>query len=306
MLVNISKSLKQKGQGIVEYALLLAFVVGIAMMLNGANIKGEVNEVFDDVVSLLSGGNQYAAALKKYGSMTRRDLVKLGVKNGKYYIEEDIVSNEDRLAADREALENIADLFLNMSYSDLTKLMKGVSADYFLNPEKDNNTKKGVLILNYTDQSGVEKNYNSETGQYAGTYDEGSGTYTDNAYSYGSDTYITFGTNNQDVRQGFTSEEVIHWMQGDYGNIKDPNGQYNPDLNFNSGTRYFYSNEMINPNSDKNRNVRVRFTVTGTDDRATGGTDNRKVTGVQVRLQNDGKNIENAVVTKGNFVPYGT
>ena len=73
---------KQKGQGIVEYALLLAFVVGIAMMLNGANIKGEVNEIFDDVVSLLSGGNQYAAALKKYGSMTRRDLVKLGVKNG--------------------------------------------------------------------------------------------------------------------------------------------------------------------------------------------------------------------------------
>ena len=31
---------KQKGQGIVEYALLLAFVVGIAMMLNGANLGG--------------------------------------------------------------------------------------------------------------------------------------------------------------------------------------------------------------------------------------------------------------------------
>ena len=42
---------KQKGQGIVEYALLLAFVVGIAMMLNGANLGGAVKGVFDDVAS---------------------------------------------------------------------------------------------------------------------------------------------------------------------------------------------------------------------------------------------------------------
>jgi len=46
---------KQKGQGIVEYALLLAFVVGIAMMLNGANLGDAVKGTFDSVANLLGG-----------------------------------------------------------------------------------------------------------------------------------------------------------------------------------------------------------------------------------------------------------
>ena len=45
---------KQKGQGIVEYALLLAFIVGIAMMLNGSNLGGAVKGVFDDVAMVLA------------------------------------------------------------------------------------------------------------------------------------------------------------------------------------------------------------------------------------------------------------
>lgn len=53
---------KQKGQGIVEYALLLAFVVGIAMMLNSANLGGAVRDKFDDVVIALEG-NKYAPYL---------------------------------------------------------------------------------------------------------------------------------------------------------------------------------------------------------------------------------------------------
>ena len=46
---------KQKGQGIVEYALILAFIVGIAVMLNGANLGGAVKDTFDKVASLLGG-----------------------------------------------------------------------------------------------------------------------------------------------------------------------------------------------------------------------------------------------------------
>ena len=48
---------KQKGQGIVEYALLLAFVVGIAMMLNGANLGGAVKDTFDKVATFLADGS---------------------------------------------------------------------------------------------------------------------------------------------------------------------------------------------------------------------------------------------------------
>ena len=50
---------KQKGQGIVEYALLLAFIVGIAMMLNGSNLGGAVKGVFDDVAMVLAGGEEF-------------------------------------------------------------------------------------------------------------------------------------------------------------------------------------------------------------------------------------------------------
>ena len=54
-MVKVLKYLErnQKGQGIVEYALLLAFIVGIAMMLNGANLGNAVKGVFDDTAELM-------------------------------------------------------------------------------------------------------------------------------------------------------------------------------------------------------------------------------------------------------------
>lgn len=70
MLITFGKNKHKKGQGIIEYALLLAFVVGIAMMLNGANLGGAVKGVFDDVAAVLGGDNKqltYAEALSKWG-----------------------------------------------------------------------------------------------------------------------------------------------------------------------------------------------------------------------------------------------
>ena len=57
MLEKIRTITKQKGQGIVEYALLLAFVVGIGMMLNGANLGGAVKDTFDKVATFLADGS---------------------------------------------------------------------------------------------------------------------------------------------------------------------------------------------------------------------------------------------------------
>ena len=307
MLNQFRRTIKEKGQGLTEYVLILAFIAGVAFMMFGGSgsLKGTLVDTVTKTNNLLAGlfddGIKYADALKKYGSMARRDLVQvIKNSNGTFKLGEDIISNEERLAADRAALSNIADLFLDMSYSDLKKLMGGgFSEDFYLNPNANDNTKKGILILNYVDRSYVERNYV-----------EGSG-YTGNQFTQGEDTYITFGEGNNPLpvdghlRQGFTNQEVIHWMQGDYGNRKDSSGQYNSNLDFNPNTRYFYSNDALDPSSDLNRNVRVRFTITGADNSKTGGTDERKVTGVQVRLQKAGKNIEGAVVEKGNFVKYG-
>ena len=58
-VTKIFKYLKQKGQGIVEYAILLAFIVGIAIALQNVGLKDAVVETFDNVAALLSGEGQY-------------------------------------------------------------------------------------------------------------------------------------------------------------------------------------------------------------------------------------------------------
>ena len=92
-----------------EYALLLAFVVGIGMMLSGSNLGDAVKGVFDDVAAVLSGKseNNYAAALEKWSSISW-----------------DKLTNEKqsaRIAADLEGLANIANHFnsLDMNFEEL-------------------------------------------------------------------------------------------------------------------------------------------------------------------------------------------
>ncbi|MBQ6744029.1 MAG: hypothetical protein IJR05_04675 [Acidaminococcaceae bacterium] len=53
-MTAIIKYLKEKGQGIVEYALLLSFIVGIAMMLQGGGLGNAVKGVFDNTAELLA------------------------------------------------------------------------------------------------------------------------------------------------------------------------------------------------------------------------------------------------------------
>ena len=59
MLVSLRRFFKEKGQGIVEYAVLLAFVVAIAAWLIGSGgIKEEVSATFGKTVSTLGTANQ--------------------------------------------------------------------------------------------------------------------------------------------------------------------------------------------------------------------------------------------------------
>ena len=55
MLQSIKKFFDEKGQGIVEYALILAFVVAIAVALtNSGGLKESVNEAFGDTANAIS------------------------------------------------------------------------------------------------------------------------------------------------------------------------------------------------------------------------------------------------------------
>lgn len=110
---------KQKGQGIVEYALILAFVVGVAMMLNGANVGGAVKDTFDKVASLLGGGQTSAYAQRTSGW-------------NQYATDDELlanVSSADRLAADQALLIDIANLFLGRNILDVQKDLQEFNTD---------------------------------------------------------------------------------------------------------------------------------------------------------------------------------
>ena len=54
MLISMRRFFKEKGQGIVEYAVLLAFVVAIAAYLfTSSGIKNEVTATFESTKSML-------------------------------------------------------------------------------------------------------------------------------------------------------------------------------------------------------------------------------------------------------------
>ncbi|WP_407400207.1 Flp family type IVb pilin [Anaerovibrio sp.] len=56
--MKVMRYLEQKAQGMVEYALILAFVVGIAIALtNSSGIKGAIETTFSNVTKTLNEAN---------------------------------------------------------------------------------------------------------------------------------------------------------------------------------------------------------------------------------------------------------
>lgn len=115
MLNKVRAIAKNKGQGIVEYALILAFVVGIGMMLNGADLGGAVEGVFNKVSVALLGKTDW-------GHM---DTGGFNDSN-----------SAERLSADQQALLNLANYFMGKTKGEIKDLLKnnpdhpeGYSAD---------------------------------------------------------------------------------------------------------------------------------------------------------------------------------
>ena len=88
MLVRLRAIAKEKGQGIVEYAILLAFIVGLAAMLMGnGGIKDAVIDTFDRVanfIALTTPEGRLAAdkaRIKKLGESLAANFKKNGVTN---------------------------------------------------------------------------------------------------------------------------------------------------------------------------------------------------------------------------------
>ena len=142
MLIKIRNITKQKGQGIVEYAALLAVIVVLAMMLQTSGIKGEVTNVFDSVAMLLRGETEK----DKWARMGTDALLA------------DSDSAAARLEADQEFLRNIGKQFIGMT-EEQVKTVLAV-------PNYSTNDLKNKTILIGTFKEGVDSNDNLATEFY--------------------------------------------------------------------------------------------------------------------------------------------
>ena len=89
----------EKGQGIIEYALLLAFIAGLAMFLHTGGLKQVLFDTFDSIARVFREDREYAACFEEWRS-TSSDALR-AMKNA-----------AERLDADRQALTKIAAEFL--------------------------------------------------------------------------------------------------------------------------------------------------------------------------------------------------
>lgn len=153
MLNRIRRMIREKGQGLTEYVLILAFIAGVAFMMFGGNgsLKGTVAGTFTETVRILAG---LFDEKPDWGHMNpSKDF--------------NDSNSQKRLEADQQALANIASHFLGKSKNEVRGILNGgedtngVSADgqikilgWFVQNDQD-----GLLFVNRT---ASETNQNNE------------------------------------------------------------------------------------------------------------------------------------------------
>ncbi len=158
-MTTIIRYLNKKAQGIVEYALLLAFIVGLGMTLNGVGIKDSVINVFDDVATLLSGDSikTHADAIAAWGKMDRNKLLTE-------------VNNEKRLEADQKTLARIGELFINKKADEIQDLYfseKRYNDKRYYADSGYVKTEAGIFLGNYYDDAEqINTYYHDDKGQW--------------------------------------------------------------------------------------------------------------------------------------------
>ena len=106
--MKLTRFNREKGQGLTEYVLIIAFIAGIAIAMFGGNgsLKGTVVGTFTETVRILAG---LFDEKTDWGHM---DVGKFNSDN-----------QEDRLIADQKALENIAKFFLTKTKGEIKNML---------------------------------------------------------------------------------------------------------------------------------------------------------------------------------------
>ena len=126
---DLKKIITEKGQGLTEYALILAFVAGIAFVMFGSegNLKGKLVYTFTKAVNTIGGlfdeNYGYVTASQNYSTY----FDNWSDKKSDYLMG---ISAEERLKADQEGLSLIASYFLGKDKEGVLLAMAGFANAY--------------------------------------------------------------------------------------------------------------------------------------------------------------------------------
>ena len=240
----LKRLLAQKGQGLVEFVLILAFCAGIGVAAREAGFA-------DAISNLLSRGEQtedVAAAIGGPEAVERMRYGQYLAKWGKFTSEElGAIRNEERITGDQKGLVAIAEYFLgkdaNGVYNQITTFSNSFSASDCPQFLKNNTNKNYAMAKDEDGWSNVlvplsYKNYNNKDKDTAG--------YIWLEANKNADTidYMT-GAKNADGTKGDGPEAEIYRKPG-----KDATSKAGDKLTGSAGKtvsvdRVFYSDEMI-------------------------------------------------------------
>lgn len=123
----------EKGQGMVEFALIACFVVGLAAIIYNSNLSSSAQSAYENVSRYLSGVPVTTQA---------------SVQDGKVMSNTELrqISNNQRIAHDQEALANLSKVFLGKSQNEIKNMLSGTSFDAY-DPSKG--LSQGTLLFDY-------------------------------------------------------------------------------------------------------------------------------------------------------------
>ena len=153
MRKELKKIVIEKGQGLTEYVLILAFIAGIAFVMFGGDgsLKGTVVDTFTETHKILAG---LFSDKTDWGHMDP----------SKFFNDE---NQGERLAVDHSSLENLANFFIGKPEEEIRLL--------FENPEINHTGGQDVLlgwfISTDTGNHFLAKNLKSDGGAY--TFENG-------------------------------------------------------------------------------------------------------------------------------------
>lgn len=131
---------KKKGQGIVEFAILLAFIVAVAVMLSSDSLSGTVKGIYDDVADYLT----YRTYNEYYGEWHNLSNAELQA-----------IDNRQRLKADQEAMQSFVNKLIGMSwdeaFNELKTFVPNINKNDLKPDPNNDNSSKVFAVMDYYD-----------------------------------------------------------------------------------------------------------------------------------------------------------